>query len=72
MIFLTWWVGCFPGKGFTPCLWGGHAVNAHGFTRATVDVDFMIVSNQEEKVKSLIFASKDVESELRKAWESPS
>ncbi len=47
----------FPQQGIQALLVGGHAVNAHGVTRATLDVDFMIVSDQEEKVRALMKAN---------------
>ncbi|MCC5848306.1 MAG: nucleotidyl transferase AbiEii/AbiGii toxin family protein [Verrucomicrobia bacterium] len=46
----------FPEQEIQALLVGGHAVNAHGYTRATLDVDFMIVSDQEEKVRELMKA----------------
>lgn len=46
----------FPEQGIQALLVGGHAVNAHGYTRATLDVDFMIVSDQEEKIRELMKA----------------
>ena len=40
----------FPEQNIRVLLVGGHAVNAYGFTRATVDVDFIIQEHQEHLV----------------------
>lgn len=44
----------FPEQNIRVLLVGGHAVNAYGFTRATVDVDFIIQEHQEHLVKHLM------------------
>ena len=40
----------FPAKGIRAILVGGHAVNAHGYTRATQNIDFIIDGDQENLV----------------------
>ena len=44
----------FPSRGIRALLVGGHAVNAHGYTRATQDIDFIIDSDQEELVSNVM------------------
>jgi hypothetical protein len=43
-----------PAAGVDCILIGGFAVNYHGYTRNTLDVDFMIVSEQLETVKKIM------------------
>ena len=43
-----------PSAGIDCLLIGGFAVNHHGYTRNTLDVDFMIVADQLEQVRRLM------------------
>ncbi|MDZ8119368.1 nucleotidyl transferase AbiEii/AbiGii toxin family protein [Pontiella agarivorans] len=43
-----------PKAGVEFLMIGGHAVNHYGFSRATVDVDFMIVSNDVATVREVM------------------
>ena len=36
---------------------GGFAVNYHGYTRSTMDIDFMIASRAEEQVKKIMLSA---------------
>jgi hypothetical protein len=43
-----------PAAGVECLLVGGFAVNHHGYTRNTLDVDFMIVAEQQEAVRTVM------------------
>jgi len=45
-----------PEAGVNVVLIGGFAVNYYGYTRNTLDVDFMIATSQFNSVKSIIHA----------------
>jgi predicted nucleotidyltransferase len=46
-----------PKAGVDFLMIGGHAVNHYGYSRATVDVDFMIVSNDVSTVREVMNAA---------------
>lgn len=46
-----------PGAGVEFLMIGGHAVNHYGYSRATVDVDFMIVSHDVPAVRKVMMAA---------------
>jgi len=46
-----------PAAGVEFLMIGGHAVNHYGYSRATIDVDFMIASNQVDAVRSVMKAA---------------
>jgi len=43
-----------PQAGIDFLMIGGHAVNQYGFSRATIDVDFMIASADSDEVRSVM------------------
>jgi len=54
-----------PAGGVECLLIGGFAVNYYGYTRNTVDVDFMIVSEDIENVKTILRAAGFTDSDVR-------
>ena len=46
-----------PAAGIEFLMIGGHAVNHYGYSRATIDVDFMIASSDIEAVRSVMSAA---------------
>lgn len=46
--------GKLPSAGIEFLMIGGHAVNHYGYSRATIDVDFMIASSDVEAVRSVM------------------
>lgn len=49
--------GCLAEAGVDCLLIGGFAVNYHGYTRNTLDVDFMIVAERLERVRSVMITA---------------
>lgn len=47
----------FPKEGIEFLMIGGHAVNYYGFSRATIDVDFMIAAEATPSVRSIMKAA---------------
>ncbi len=47
----------FPKAGVEVLLVGGFAVNYYGYTRSTLDVDFMVMADDVSKVKEIMVAA---------------
>lgn len=54
-----------PEAGVECLLIGGFAVNHYGYTRNTLDVDFMIVADRIDAVRKIMQNELNIESDLR-------